>query len=100
MRVTLENPLGISEIRPRTVEAADLFLGEPPTADGHSDILVKFLSGMSQKFTADSYKIAKKDGKFYPCVIPFPSSHPKRQTRRSATRRTKSALATLRRRKF
>lgn len=99
MRVVLDYPLGVSAIHPRTVEAGDVFIGEPPTADGKTDIRVRFSdTNKSQRYTAESYKIAKKDGKFYPCVIPFSGSP--RRPKRSTPRRAKSARPTRRLRKF
>lgn len=97
MRVVLETPLGISSIHPRTVEAGDVFIGEPLTADGHTDIRVRFSNGVVQRYTAASYKIAKKDGKFYPCVIPFSAAPTAAAGRkRSTPRRTKSTRTTRR----
>lgn len=93
MKVRLELPAGVRSISPRDVECGELFIGEPLTADGLSDITVSFhgATGPPQRYTALAYKIAKKNNKYYPCIIPFTQTR-----RRLSARRAKSARPTRR----
>ena len=93
MRVALTNPPGVKSITPREVEVADVFIGEPAVADGLTDILATFSSGHQQRYTGLAYKVAKKDKKYYPCIIPFTK---KRLTRRLTPSRSKPTRPTRR----
>jgi hypothetical protein len=99
MRVHLSLPPGISSIQPRDVESQDVFIGEPMTADGLSDILVRYTNGPQQRYTGQSYKIAKKGNLYYPCLLSISPAASRHTRRRHLSARRSKATFTARRRR-
>lgn len=100
MRVLLRTPFGVKQIVPKEVESGDVFIGEPMTAEGLTDIHVTYTNGATQRYTAQSYKIAKIYNTYYPCILPFTQSIQRRTRRHLPPRRTKASFPTRRFRKF